>query len=1098
MKGKFKLLGHIGLVLFLVSVLMLAVMPVAQAGTAVTEVWVDFEDADSQNDVSSTSNVYLVHFKANTALSRGVDTVTVTWPDGSTAMGGSAFSVASTMTAGEVKFSTNYESSAREDDLTWTTCTATPTVGGYRSKVTTPIDISAGQDVWIRFASDDITAATAVGGTYKVYVSTSQDTTPVLSSVFGLDDTVLGAPAVTISPASAGASSEYVIFIDSVTTGLAVDTDTVTVQFPVGTVLPSSISASNVQFGLTSAAYTSTGTTPIVDQDKRTVTAVTSKVVSDAGDLYMKITSAAGVTNPTEAATTDEALYKVMCCTSKDRQFKVSGAYAVTAGAAVAVKVCDGEVGLDGTYYSDDATMVNMYSHRIFVTMADTYGNAKLVSGGVTVTPSASSGALYKNSDAGGAGTFSEATTLTVDAATPDEEQTVYFRGDTAGTHTLTFTASNYTDATWTFTVCPGVSLYDSSNNLIKTYGPTATVLAAETNPSSGATDVLHVGADYINDANDAAMAGDTIKLGDGIYEFDNDDVTYPWSGGGVGIQIDKKITLTSVNGASSTTLRNTEDVEVAVYVTCVDGTATYPIIIDGLTFQRLRKDTDIYRAVLVDGSDYVTVRNCVFNYIMPNCDIDYSGGKAGPGAVVGYVVYNAEANLSGVTDDITSATVSNNTFNNCSPFAPPSGETANILMFSRVSGGEELVGGVISGNTLTNCGGRGICVKGNLHTAAAGYLYVTASITNNTITNPYTGIDLEAFTKDVVVTGNTITGAYRCGIEVSDYNWGDSTNGYYCHDGAVVKNNTVTGTAGDYAINVSSTDVSGGYEINSVTFTPTAPVVQYNNVSGSNGYAIRARAATAASTGQDCKYNYYGDASGPYYSALTGATVLKSNPNGTGDKITDRVTYYPWLHKSRADVVADNASYQTCNMQLIVGWNTLSTPAKLIDSANSIDELIPSGMSIGYYYDGGWQLITTGYTLSPCDAVYVKMSAATYVQFKIDASAFSTPSKDLVAGWNLIGLSDLTVGGMDTDDAVISVYKTAGNLPGYSHVISPSQNAAQYDIYYTAGGDWTVTMAEHGGSTSNMLPGLGYWIYMQNPATLAGFVITPIVPDLD
>jgi hypothetical protein len=1071
----------------------LTLAPVAQAATAVTEVWVDFEDANSQNNITSTTNVYLVHFKATTALSRGVDTVTVTWPDGSTAMGSYVFTVATTMTASEVDFSTNYESTARSANITWTDCTATPTVGGYRSMVTTPIDVAAGADVWVRFASDDITSAGTAGGTYKVYVSTSQDTTPVLSSAFGLDSTALGEPTVTISPASAGASSEYVIFIDSVTTALVVDTDTVTVQFPVGTVLPSSISASNVQFSLNGTAYTSTGTAPTVDQDKRMVTAVTSKAVDAVGDLYVKITSDAGITNPTEAATVGEALYKVMCCTSKDRQFKVSAAYAVTAGAPTAVKVCNGEVGLDSTYYSDDATMINMYSNAIYVTMVDAYGNAKLVSGGVTVTPSASSGTLYKNSAADGTGTFSQATTLTVDAATPDEEQTVYFRGSTAGTHTLTFIASGYTTATHTFTVCPAVSLYDSANNLIKTYGPTTTVLAAETNTTDGGnvTDALHVGCDYINDAIDAAMAGDTIKLGDGIYEVDNDasgSNTYPWAGAGVGVSLDKKVTLTSVNGAAYTTLRNTEDLQAAVYVTGVDGTATYPIIIDGFTFQRLMPTVDIFRAVLVDGSDYVTVRNCVFNYIKPDCTVDAcsltDGSDTGvPGAVVDFIIYNSETHISGVTHDITSATVSNNTFNNCGTFgAETYGHEAMILMFSRRTGGEPLLGGVITGNTITDCNGRAICLKGN----AAG-LYVTASITNNTITNPYTGINMEAYIKATSVTGNTVTGSYKYGI------WSEGDG----HNQLTIKNNTVTGTAGAYAVYVEN-------DPDAFALESVYDYIQYNDISGcaSGVYAIYLASGVTSSnyTEFDCKYNYYGDASGPYYTALTGATVLKSNPNGTGDKIGDNIVYYPWLHKPLADVVADNASYQTSNMQLVSGWNTLSTPVKLISTADSIDELIPSGMTIGYYYDGGWQQITTGYVLSPCDAVYVKMSAATYVQLKFDAGAFTTPSKDLDAGWNLISMAALDSTGKYDKQVVASVYSTPANLPGYSQLVSPSLNANQYDMYYNAGSSWTYSRDEatDEGTTLGVFAGLGYWCYMQNAATLAGFEITPIAPDLD
>jgi len=118
------------------------------------------------------------------------------------------------------------------------------------------------------------------------------------------------------------------------------------------------------------------------------------------------------------------------------------------------------------------------------------------------------------------------------------------------------------------------------------------------------------------------------------------------------------------------------------------------------------------------------------------------------------------------------------------------------------------------------------------------------------------------------------------------------------------------------------------------------------------------------------------------------------------------------------------------------------------------------------------------------------------YVQFKFDAGAFTAPSKDLAAGWNLISLAYLSSAGKNADDAVASVAKTAANLPGYSQVVSPSMNVIQKDMYNTTGTSWAVAYGQSD-VTDKMYPGLGYWVYMQNAATLAGFEITPIAPDL-
>jgi parallel beta-helix repeat protein len=1043
MKGKFKLFGHIGLALFLVSVLVLALAPVAQAATAVTDVWVDFEDANSQNDVSSTSNVYMVHFKPATALVRGVDYVTVTFPDGSVTMSGTAgtgyaFTLATTMSASEVTFTTSYLISG----TVWTATTSTPTVGGYRAKVLVPQNISAGTDVWMKFASDDITSASTAGNNYKVYVSTTKDTTPVLSSAFSLDGTASGAPSTTVSPATAGAAAQYIVSTAATTT-LTADTHTVTIQFPLGTVLPSSISAGNVQFSDDGSNYTATGSTPIIDQNRRTITATTSVTVTGSSETcYVKVLSAAGVANPTVASS---SLYKTMVKTSVDGQWKVaSSAHTITAGTATKLVACDGAVGLSSTYYSDNATMINMYSSPIYLVVADTYGNAKLPSSAVTVNLSSSSGtgAFYTNAEDDGSGAMSSATTVSLDAQTPDAGQTVYYKDTASGTFTLTFSASGYTSATWTMTVTPAVSLYDASDNLVSTYGPTTTYPAAETATTTLSSSYRSkVGADYINDAVTAAMAGDTVKLGDGIYEVDSDSY----------VNLNEKVTLTSVNGAAYTTLRPTSDAIHAIQIG-ISGTAANPVVIDGLTFSRLRYAYEFDSAVSNgSGYDYLTVRNCTFNYVIP----DASGTTE---AVVWFLVGGSA---------VSSATISNNTFSNCVGFNAISGGRTGVIQFYDTGGSAAVSGVVISGNTMTDCNDYAIAIGG---TAAAH----TVTISNNTITNGYSVIDLADGMTSATITGNTITNPYNYGIYL------EGTSNTL----VTIKNNTITGCAGtNGAIRVEES-------------TANVVTVQYNHVSGTNslGYAIRSTGGTI-----DGKYNYYGNASGPSYTALSGATITKSNPNGTGDAITDKVTYYPWLHKPLADVVADNASYQTSTMYLVSGWNTLSTPVKLISTADAINELIPSGMTIGYYYSGGWQQITTGYVLNPCDAVYVKMSAATYVQLKFDASAFTTPSKSLSAGWNLVSMAALDSDGKYDKQVVASVYSTPANLPGYSQVVSPSVNAVQTDMYGNTGTSWTYSRDETtGAGTNTVYAGLGYWVYMQNAATLAGFEITPIVPDLD
>ena len=85
MKGKIRILGHIGLALLLLSALMLALAPVAQAASSVSSVWMEF--AAAGNNIN-TNALYTIHFTTSSALSRGVDTITVIFPDGTdTTMG---------------------------------------------------------------------------------------------------------------------------------------------------------------------------------------------------------------------------------------------------------------------------------------------------------------------------------------------------------------------------------------------------------------------------------------------------------------------------------------------------------------------------------------------------------------------------------------------------------------------------------------------------------------------------------------------------------------------------------------------------------------------------------------------------------------------------------------------------------------------------------------------------------------------------------------------------------------------------------------------------------------------------------------------------
>jgi hypothetical protein len=405
-----------------------------------------------------------------------------------------------------------------------------------------------------------------------------------------------------------------------------------------------------------------------------------------------------------------------------------------------------------------------------------------------------------------------------------------------------------------------------------------------------------------------------------------------------------------------------------------------------------------------------------------------------------------------------TDGTISNNTFTNGGGSDVAGADAAIDIT---VPAGIKAISGItISGNTITRQKGKGIYLAGYI----ANYKVSSVSITSNTITRATSyGIRGYTYTDTIAITSNTVTGCYQDGMDIHGTAY-------------TIKKNTVTGNLGD------------GIDMEA---TSTSHLINYNDIYDNTGYGVNVRSSVST---VNAKYNWWGDASGPIYTAATGASVDVSNPEGTGEDITDRVTYYEWLYQPIADVIADNAAYYTRAVSLSVGWSTLSTPIILDASGDTVDEVVDSAkITIAYWYDTSdvdtdgtyWEQITTGYELEPCDAIYIKMNATDSVILKYNATDTSTPTRELYAGWNLIGLANLET--KHVDDAVQSVANTPTNLPGYSQVVSPSMNSSSWT--YSSGQSYT---------DQDMLIGEGYWIYMQNDCTLAGFTITPLQPSLD
>jgi len=231
--------------------------------------------------------------------------------------------------------------------------------------------------------------------------------------------------------------------------------------------------------------------------------------------------------------------------------------------------------------------------------------------------------------------------------------------------------------------------------------------------------------------------------------------------------------------------------------------------------------------------------------------------------------------------------------------------------------------------------------------------------------------------------------------------------------------------------------------------------------------------------------YNWWGDASGPSYWGP-----------GTGSPVYGTDYYEPWLTRPYQEVLGNNKPYFGIELRLYdgltKGWNTLSTPIALEDNTWHAIHSMGEGLnySAAYTWDATtqrWVQVMANTRISPLDAVYVLMNEDARLPIAISPEITSPPVKTLRAGWNLIGpayafdADYLEWDVMKVDKALVSVEKTPAGLTGYTIALSPSVNPEAWS--YTVGANKVPTMET----------GPGYWVYMENPDTLAGFSSTPL-----
>jgi len=385
--------------------------------------------------------------------------------------------------------------------------------------------------------------------------------------------------------------------------------------------------------------------------------------------------------------------------------------------------------------------------------------------------------------------------------------------------------------------------------------------------------------------------------------------------------------------------------------------------------------------------------------------------------------------------------------------------------------------GGTIQNNVITDSAQIPINISGSGHLVAnntiedSWSIYLNSGVSditieNNTITGSIaTGegaITLSGLNDDNTITGNTITGSVGAGI----FFWGAEGTGDM--DGNVIEDNTIDGNLNgigfaDLAINIKNLTITGNDITNSsgagillagtTTITwGTGNTISNNNISGNTEYGMNNGSGEVI----DAENNWWGDASGPYHAT--------TNSAGTGDVVSDKVDYRPWLE-------AEYGVAEVTTISLESGWNFISVPKRMAAATDTFGELL-TGITTeaSYSYDpvGGWSLLLDATPIEVLEGYWVDVATAGTVTLSYKEAGQDVPaSKSLVGdAWNAIGFSSTTA--RDADTALMSIQGSWSTVLGWD-----AEGQAYEDSIIATG-------------AGNMSPGKGYWIWMTEADVLS------------
>jgi hypothetical protein len=200
---------------------------------------------------------------------------------------------------------------------------------------------------------------------------------------------------------------------------------------------------------------------------------------------------------------------------------------------------------------------------------------------------------------------------------------------------------------------------------------------------------------------------------------------------------------------------------------------------------------------------------------------------------------------------------------------------------------------------------------------------------------------------------------------------------------------------------------------------------------------------------------------------------------NVVGDRLTPGFPTVSANSTPSSVVSTTSSTSSTLSITLQPGWNFVSTPKRL--SAGNNTGLIFANVNTQahsiFRYNAtsqAWEVIAPGTIISPLDGFWVYSAQQTAVPLNFDNNPSQSlpPTKTLAAGWNGIGFGDVNPAtAHDTLSSVNSLWSIA---------IGYDANGQMFEISIINGGTGTHS------DIRQMLPTKAYWLFMNQPGTLA------------